>query len=213
MTELFRRALEYVRDNVEQIDIERALYQMEREKLPLRLVNNDLELKLRDLMDEYGSNNGLGEGWWMVHQDYVRELIGLLADIIWPDGYKGAEVKGLDKAPLNQKDIMVDGLFEDLFSDGWIGYIENNHQVMGWIQDIPVMLEWSFNVNQIKVTPLSGVGNASDIDSVAEVIERRLTRYNDEDDCMILCKTSRFYKEDGMPVKVHAWYYYKPFEQ
>lgn len=55
----------------------------------------------------------------------------------------------LSPAPLNQKDILEDVLFEQIFDDG--NYMcnerEKPHVVLGFIHDIPCMLEWSFNSN------------------------------------------------------------------
>lgn len=212
MDKMFKAALEYVRDNVEQIDIQHALDHMEREHRPLYAVDSGLEAELERLMDEFGDNNGLDEGWWRVHQDCTAELIDLVAKVIWPSGRDDFKYKNLISAPLNQKDILEDCLFEELFSDGWNDYVENNGQVLGWIHGIPAMVEWTFNSNHIKVTPLSGVDSPSGIDAVADMIERRLTLYNDDEQCATLCATSRSYGDDGMPIKIHARYYYKPDE-
>ena len=48
----------------------------------------------------------------------------------------------LTPAPLNQKDIMEDALFENLF-DYLPGYVESNHCALGFINDEPVAVDWS----------------------------------------------------------------------
>lgn len=61
----FKKALQYVKDNVEQIDVEHALHHMNRENIPLRLADDTLGMKIYDLMEEYGADNDLPEGWWL----------------------------------------------------------------------------------------------------------------------------------------------------
>ena len=64
MTE-FQKALQYVKDNVEQIDVEHAIHHMDRGHFPLRMVDESLSMKINDLMEEYGDDNDLPEGWWL----------------------------------------------------------------------------------------------------------------------------------------------------
>lgn len=62
----------------------------------------------------------------------------------------------LTPAPLNQKDILEDALFEQIF-DGENYLFDESfkpHVVLGFIDNIPCMLEWSFNSNNIMITPL-----------------------------------------------------------
>lgn len=110
-------------------------------------------------------------------------------------------------APLNQKDILEDGLFESIFDDGT--YIEGSemkpYSVLGYIDGIPCMLEWSFNSNHIMITPLQIMHNQSWTD---ECIILRLTRYNDEPDCMTMCFATEWAEPVG-PTKISASYYYK----
>lgn len=64
MTE-FQKALQYVKDNVEKIDVEHAIHHMDRGHYPLRMVDESLSMKINDLMEEYGDDNDLPEGWWL----------------------------------------------------------------------------------------------------------------------------------------------------
>lgn len=117
----------------------------------------------------------------------------------------------LTPAPFSQKDICEDSLFEQIFDDG--GYLCNErtmpHVVLGFIHDIPCMLEWSFNSHCITVTPMKIEGNES---WTAEIIVLRLTQYNDEPDSQTVCDASDYYDFNGQ-YRVGAAYYYKPEEK
>ena len=120
------------------------------------------------------------------------------------------DIETLTPAPLNQKDILEDILFEQIFDDG--NYIATEsakpHLVMGFIDDIPCMLEWSFNSHNILITPLKIKNNQSWTD---EIIILRLTHYNDEPDCQTICDATEIAEPAG-PYKISASYYYKPEE-
>lgn len=116
----------------------------------------------------------------------------------------------LSPAPLNQKDVLEDVLFEEIFDDR--NYIASErmkpYTVLGFINDIPCMLEWSFNSHHIEITPLRIQNNQSWTD---EIIILRLTQYNDEPDCMTICDATEVADPVG-PYKISADYYYKPDE-
>ncbi len=76
----FQKALHYVKDNVEQIDIEHALHHMDIDHAPLRLIDETLNMKMYDLMEEYGADNELPEGWWLDECD-EDELIYKVYDL------------------------------------------------------------------------------------------------------------------------------------
>lgn len=61
----FQKALQYVKDNVEQIDVEHAIHHMDRDRCTLRMIDDGLCGKISDLMEEYGADNDLPEGWWL----------------------------------------------------------------------------------------------------------------------------------------------------
>ena len=61
----FKRAVEYIRQNLEQYEIEKAwTYIGRRMGLP-----NEIEDKIRDLLDDYGEDYDLGEDWWYDEYD------------------------------------------------------------------------------------------------------------------------------------------------
>lgn len=59
------KAIEYVRDNVDLEDVLTAKLNMAFLREPLYRVNNTLCDEIYDLMEEYGSDNELPEGWWL----------------------------------------------------------------------------------------------------------------------------------------------------
>lgn len=197
------KALQYVKDNVDYVDVEHAIHHMEEGNYPLRMVDDGLASRIYDLMDEYGIDNDLPDGWLDEYDE--DDLIYKLFDIIWPSCDDGVDVDGLIAAPLNQKDIMEDVLFEQILED-FQDHVERDGQVLGWIDDIPVMIEWSFNSNQIIVTPMIIKENPS---YTANIIKRRLKAYNNDETCETLCKTHVCYAIESYPVKVYASYYYK----
>jgi len=121
------------------------------------------------------------------------------------------DIDKLSPAPLNQKDILEDALFEQIFDDG--DYMCNErvkpHVAIGFIHDIPCMLEWSFNSHCITVTPMKIENNES---WTAEILILRLTQYNDEPDSQTVCDASDYQDLNG-PFRISAAYYYKPEDE
>lgn len=76
----FQKALQYVKENVEQIDVEHAIHHIDRDHVPLRLVDETLCMKIYDLMEEYGADNDFPEGWWLDECD-EDEIIFKLYDL------------------------------------------------------------------------------------------------------------------------------------
>lgn len=117
----------------------------------------------------------------------------------------------LTPAPFNQKDICEDFLFEQIFDNG--DYLCNErvkpHVAIGFIHDIPCMLEWSFNSHCITVTPMKIENNES---WTAEILILRLTQYNDEPDSQTVCDASDYQDLNG-PFRISAAYYYKPEDE
>ncbi len=56
-----KEALDYIRQNLEQYEIDYCWHNIGR-RLP---IPTDIMLKISDLLDEYGEDNDLPEGWWM----------------------------------------------------------------------------------------------------------------------------------------------------
>lgn len=63
------KAIEHVRRNVDLQDVLIAKLNMELNREPLYHVNNTLRDEIYDLMEEYGSDNELPEGWWLNRYD------------------------------------------------------------------------------------------------------------------------------------------------
>ena len=87
-------------------------------------------------------------------------------------------------APLNQKDIMEDALFEQLF-DYLPGYVEDNHVVLGFIDKHPVAILWRFNSNVIRIWPVVEIDNVGE---AKKAIIKRLEEMNGYGDCQTCCK-------------------------
>ncbi len=69
------KALAYVRENVDPVDIGKALETMAEYRCPFNMVDDGLADKIQDLLEEYGADNDLPEGWW--------EEFGDLDDIVY----------------------------------------------------------------------------------------------------------------------------------
>lgn len=78
--EHFKKALQYVKDNVEKIDVDFAIYHMGESNCPLSMVGNGLDSEIRDLMEEYGDEHDLPEGWWESECD-LDEIVYKLYDL------------------------------------------------------------------------------------------------------------------------------------
>lgn len=70
----FNAALEYVRDNKSWTDTQEALAieDMVRYRCPIEYADDDISDEIAALMDEYGKELGLPDGWWMEHE--VNEI-------------------------------------------------------------------------------------------------------------------------------------------
>jgi hypothetical protein len=68
MTE-FEKAALYVIDQLDEIDVQHAIYHMDRDRRPLSMVDASLCGKISDLMEEYADDNDLPEGWWLDYGD------------------------------------------------------------------------------------------------------------------------------------------------
>lgn len=60
-----RKAINYVRLNVDMEDVERAMTIIDRQRCPLCQADPELDNQIYDLMEEYGQDNDLPECWWM----------------------------------------------------------------------------------------------------------------------------------------------------
>lgn len=66
--EHLEKAIQYVRENKDWSEAEEqvALDQISKMRCPLNMTSTGSHIcdKIRDLMDEYGEDNDLAEGWW-----------------------------------------------------------------------------------------------------------------------------------------------------
>jgi hypothetical protein len=62
-------AIAHVRANVDMYDVKHAILTIGIKKCPLFQVDYELDNQICDLMEEYGENNDLPEGWWMSEID------------------------------------------------------------------------------------------------------------------------------------------------
>ncbi len=77
MDEQIKYAVEYIAPNFERWEIERGLWSIGmRSPLP-----NDTEMKICDLLDEYGNDNDLPEDWWMELCD-IEDVFFELCEIV-----------------------------------------------------------------------------------------------------------------------------------
>ena len=74
---------------------------------------------------------------------------------------------------------------------------------MGFINNHPVSLVWSFGSNTIRIYPN---GNVDNVEESKQSIIKKLDEMNHEPDCQTICKISQD------EVSVFASYYYKPDE-
>lgn len=70
-------AIIYVRATVDINDVERALSIIDRQRCPLYQADPELDCQIYDLMEEYGEDNGLPEGWWLSELDGNKILFEL----------------------------------------------------------------------------------------------------------------------------------------
>ncbi len=102
-------------------------------------------------------------------------------------------------APLNQKDIMEDALFDELFDNS--DYVECDHCALGFIGKQPVSVQWSFNHNSIRIWPQRSI---CDHDKAKRAIIRKLTEMNNEPDAQTFCTIT------DLLFSIVAKFYYKP---
>lgn len=59
------KAIAYVRRNVDMDDVDYVINKVWKRHSSLSCESKDLEMKIHDLMEEYGSDHDLPEGWWL----------------------------------------------------------------------------------------------------------------------------------------------------
>lgn len=64
-----KQAIDYVRQHIDMDEVRLAIKRMEERREPLFRVNRALCDTIYDLMEEYGRDYGLPEGWWLSEHD------------------------------------------------------------------------------------------------------------------------------------------------
>lgn len=68
-------AVNYVRENIGLEELDRAREEPMLYRKPIRLVNAELYEDIVDLLEEYGEDNDMPEGWWMEEVDIEEDII------------------------------------------------------------------------------------------------------------------------------------------
>lgn len=106
-------------------------------------------------------------------------------------------------APLNQKDILVDALFDELF-EIVPGYIENDDTVLGFINAVPVAVKWQFDSHIIDIYIDKRL--VDDLDAATECVHYRLEDLNADTDSQSYCEIS----EQRGRGKITVSFFYRP---
>lgn len=72
---IFGKAVAYVKANISDEKVQHAKWVMAAHNMELADVDESLDNDINDLMEEYGSNHDLSEGWWLGY--------GTTEDILW----------------------------------------------------------------------------------------------------------------------------------
>lgn len=75
MSKDIKQALAYVASNVERDEVALALTRMYRYRTPLYVENPRLHALVYDLLEEYGEDNELPEGWWLEELEDTDEVL------------------------------------------------------------------------------------------------------------------------------------------
>lgn len=58
-------AIQYVRQHVDMKEVRHSIGQMEQKREPLYVANSHLHYLIHNLLEEFGEDNDLPDGWWM----------------------------------------------------------------------------------------------------------------------------------------------------
>lgn len=72
-----KRAIDYVRSHVDMDEVRLSIKKMDEQREPLFRVNSQLSDSIYDLMEEYGQDHDLPEGWWLEEHDEESILFEL----------------------------------------------------------------------------------------------------------------------------------------
>ena len=69
-----KKAFDYVRKNIDTHELARTLSDLDIQRVPFSFANRSLYDEITDLLEEYGEDNDLCEGWYL-EEDDLEELI------------------------------------------------------------------------------------------------------------------------------------------
>ena len=76
MNKTMQQAIEFIKSQIELDKLADAVSKSMYHKQPLHITDNNLHDKIYDLLEEYGEDNDLPEGWWMNETDDIEEIAG-----------------------------------------------------------------------------------------------------------------------------------------
>ena len=71
----FEKALDYVRNEIDIAEVNNDVCKAMEVRMPLSLYAPALADDIADLLEEYGEDNGLPEGWWLEYGD-IDYIVG-----------------------------------------------------------------------------------------------------------------------------------------
>ena len=77
MKTLLDKALDYVRENVDMQHVGYMIVQSKLQRMPVSSMYASFTDDVQDLLEEYGQDNDLPEGWWMEHGD-IDDIVELI---------------------------------------------------------------------------------------------------------------------------------------
>lgn len=66
---IFIDALDYLRGEIDAVDIHYAISKMDTTRRSLANIDHELYVKMHDLLETFGDENDLPEGWWLDYGD------------------------------------------------------------------------------------------------------------------------------------------------
>lgn len=72
-----KKAIEYVRKKLDVYEVNRVIDKMYMERIPLSVASPEMHDQINDLMEEYGQDHDLPEGWWLAAGD-VEDIFDMI---------------------------------------------------------------------------------------------------------------------------------------
>lgn len=73
----YEMAIAYVRENIDPVRVEKAVKVLNEQNMELADIDEELNDEIYDLMETYGAENDLAEGWWE-YEGTTEDIIKLL---------------------------------------------------------------------------------------------------------------------------------------